>query len=363
VKTPKAIICVGFGKCGTTSLHQAFVETPEAIVPSVKKELKYFTGESGSLKDYLAHFHDSPDEIDYDGSVLFEASPPYATGPSRKKFRNTLKKIKELLPDAIIVLNMRNPVKRSYSHYLHNLQSFSVFGTSTYALHKRNRERNLFSNPFTKSFVASLYAYPNLKPSYSETIQIILNVFGRDQFVPFFMEQDIKQFSGFMARLSDKIGIDIHKRWQGKSAPKMLEGKGFPVYFYATQKQEIACGDQSITLETGEFLAASAKRKFIVQNVPTDIGKQIELTQSTWTRGLPSNTATSVLESFFRRDVEKSSRVLKKHGFSPDILASYLDPIPDYKFDIQHRSILDDLNPGSVGKVPMEPLREHRIGD
>jgi hypothetical protein len=361
VKTPKAIICVGFGKCGTTSLHQAFVETPEAHVPSVKKELKYFTGKTRSLEDYLDKFAENPKDFDYDGSFLFEASPPYATGPNRKKFRNTLKRIKQILPDAIIVLNMRHPVKRSYSHYLHNLQSFSVFGNATYAMNKKNQEFNLFLNPFTKTYIASLYAYPNLKPSYSTTIQEILGVFGPDQFVPFFMEQDIKQFSDFMARLSDKLGIDIHQHWKGKSAPKMLEGKGFPAYIYATEKLDIACGDQSLSLEMGEFLAASAKRRFIVRGVPAKIGKQMELAQTTWTRGLPEQMASSVMESFFRDDMEHSSKVLQESGFPTDILKSYLDPIPDYKFDLQEHSILTGMNPKGIGKVRMTSRDQRRV--
>jgi hypothetical protein len=104
---PDAVI-LGAQKCGTTSLHGYLVQHP-GVIPPLRKEVHYFDlnyprGEAW----YRAHFG----RIGEAGLNL-DASPYYLFHPAVPA------RLHALLPDARLVVLLRDPVRRAYSHYWH----------------------------------------------------------------------------------------------------------------------------------------------------------------------------------------------------------------------------------------------------
>lgn len=111
---------VGAAKSGTTSLFRYLAQHPSIFVPW-KKEPHYFAdpsvhagGEYCTLDAYLRLYQDCPRGVRAgDGSTSYLPS------------RSSAARIKEVRPDAKILVVLRNPVDRAYSHYWHQRVRFA----------------------------------------------------------------------------------------------------------------------------------------------------------------------------------------------------------------------------------------------
>lgn len=107
-------LIIGFGRCGTTYLYDRLLEHPN-IRPSLVKEINFFTNNySRGIDWYRAHFTSA---LDWQGDgpvAVGDASVGYVVG-SRVPYRVT-----EHLPEAKIIVLVRNPVDRAQSHFYHN---------------------------------------------------------------------------------------------------------------------------------------------------------------------------------------------------------------------------------------------------
>lgn len=118
------LFLVGAPKCGTTSLYHYLNQHPDVFM-SVPKEPHFFSEVSPdpawhspwyqqAVKDeqrYLALFANSQSR------VVGEASASYLWSPGAAA------RIKRFNPDAKIVMMLRHPVERAFSHYLANVRS------------------------------------------------------------------------------------------------------------------------------------------------------------------------------------------------------------------------------------------------
>jgi hypothetical protein len=104
---PQAVI-LGAQKSGTSSLHHYLVQHPGVVAP-LRKEVHYFDlnlarGEAW----YRAHFGRADEP-----GVNVDSSPYYLFHPAVPA------RLHALLPDARLVVLLRDPVRRAYSHYWH----------------------------------------------------------------------------------------------------------------------------------------------------------------------------------------------------------------------------------------------------
>ncbi len=107
---------VGAPKAGTTSLHAQLQSVPEIFMSRIK-EPNYFSRTLvpddhplRPIRDshkYLALFEDVTTE-----TVIGEASPTYLADPDAPRL------IHEVVPQARILISLRDPVERAFSHYL-----------------------------------------------------------------------------------------------------------------------------------------------------------------------------------------------------------------------------------------------------
>jgi len=102
-------VVIGAQKAGTTSLHRMLRQHPQIHMPKTK-ELHYFDFYYDRGPDwYAAQFHPRRRH-----RSIGEATPNYLDGPLAKQ------RVISDLPDARIVVIMRNPVDRAQSHYWHD---------------------------------------------------------------------------------------------------------------------------------------------------------------------------------------------------------------------------------------------------
>ena len=107
---------VSAARAGTTTLYKYLRRVPQVYLPSIK-EPRYFLAGSiyediygrvavGNTKNYLALFANS------DATIIGEATPEYLYHDSEHH------KIQEKVPHAKIIITLRNPINRAFSHYL-----------------------------------------------------------------------------------------------------------------------------------------------------------------------------------------------------------------------------------------------------
>lgn len=102
------ILLLGGQKCGTSSLHHYLVQHPDVGAPRLK-EVHYFdVNADRSELWYRSHF---PRRGLFPHAV--DSSPYYIYHPAVPR------RAHRLLPDAKLIVLLREPVKRTYSHYHH----------------------------------------------------------------------------------------------------------------------------------------------------------------------------------------------------------------------------------------------------
>lgn len=112
-------IIPGVQKCGTTSLYNYLIEHPN-IISARRKEINFFDEHyQKGTSWYRAQFPTAMqkyyvEHIRKQDFITGEASPQYLLYP------HTAEKVARLVPQAKIIILLRDPVERAYSHYRHN---------------------------------------------------------------------------------------------------------------------------------------------------------------------------------------------------------------------------------------------------
>lgn len=143
-------LILGAAKSGTTSLFYYLSQHPNILTPNRKKEVHYFdVNYNRGIDWYRNHFPQSNKRnIGATGvrNLCFEASPSYMIYPP------ALERIKKDIPSVKLIVLLRDPIERAYSHYLHNV--------------RRGREKLSFSEALeteTKRTSIKSYTLKNLE--------------------------------------------------------------------------------------------------------------------------------------------------------------------------------------------------------
>jgi hypothetical protein len=111
MRQPRALpgaVILGAQKCGTSSLHNYLTQHPGVIAP-LRKEVHYFDVNYGRGESwYRAHFGREGEP-----GLNLDSSPYYLFHPAVPR------RMHELLPDARLIVLLRDPARRAYSHYWH----------------------------------------------------------------------------------------------------------------------------------------------------------------------------------------------------------------------------------------------------
>ena len=113
-------IIIGVQRCGTTSLYCNLVQHPN-IFPAFVKEVHFFDIDFiKGINWYRPHFPSRLykyyiTRICKQGFITGEASPSYI-------IHRLAKRISKILPRVKIIILLRNPIYRAYSHYCHQVR-------------------------------------------------------------------------------------------------------------------------------------------------------------------------------------------------------------------------------------------------
>jgi Sulfotransferase domain len=103
-------LIIGAPKCGTTSLYYLLTEHPH-IVPAAAKELHFFNSHFDLGIQWYRRCFPRPTHKGGQSTITGEATPSYLPdllAPAR---------VAEVVPRARLIVLLRNPVDRAYSHY------------------------------------------------------------------------------------------------------------------------------------------------------------------------------------------------------------------------------------------------------
>ena len=107
------VICIGAQRCGTTTLAR-FLRSHPDCVPAIRKECHYFDNnmhKTNTLKRYLAYFP-TVSEMSERGkdAFTFDVTPAYLV------FEKVAENLARLIPEAKLLVLMRDPTLRAISH-------------------------------------------------------------------------------------------------------------------------------------------------------------------------------------------------------------------------------------------------------
>jgi hypothetical protein len=180
------LIIVGAQKCGTTTLH-SHLATSKYFASSTVKELHYFdTAVVPDIHDYTSRFSESDTSECY-----LESTPSYLYLPSVPESMNeTL-----LGKNVKIIICIRDPVQRAYSHYQMNVRWQQETDTFDAAF------RRMSSDPVDSYFKRGLY---------SEQIKRYQDSFGDESVLVLEMEKDFKDTRMLNRKLEEFIEAELN---------------------------------------------------------------------------------------------------------------------------------------------------------
>lgn len=177
-------VIVGAQKAGTTSLYSYLLQHPQ-ILPAERKEVHFVDlnwprGE----RWYRSHFPTFRDLARHEGgshgrALTGEASPYYLYHP------HTAQRLAEVVPQARIIILLRDPVARAYSHYRHNVRKGEEALSFLEALEREERilpeeTAKLVVDPNYRSLAHQLYSY-RARGRYAEQLLPFLEHFPHDR--------------------------------------------------------------------------------------------------------------------------------------------------------------------------------------
>ncbi len=192
-------LIVGAPKAGTTSLYHYLSEHPEVFM-SEPKEVNFFSAEeiekqglyykdfkASSLEEYKKLFKKVKDE-----KAIGEGSVSYLFYPQ------TPIKIKREIPDVKIIILLRNPVERAYSHYLMDFRMGLVTLSFEDIIYKNANHKNL--HLYYQQYIELGFYYDQVKR--------YLNIFGREK-VKVYLQEDLRKIPDtVICDLYDFLGIN-----------------------------------------------------------------------------------------------------------------------------------------------------------
>lgn len=284
-KLPNFFI-VGAPKAGTTSLYFYLKRHPEVFMSPIKEPNFFSYDETvrqnlyhkekgvGSFDEYTKLF----EQANGHHKAIGEASVSYLFYPSVPG------KIKELIPDAKIIMSLRDPVDRAYSHYFMEHKLGYVHTSIENIISKKSKHRN-----------AHLWYQQYIELGlYTEQVKRYLDVFGKDNVRIFIYDELAEDMEGMILNVFDFLDID-------KTYIPELEGK---YNTYSTPRNQL------IRLMYAQKNLRTLARKIMPQE-RIDWVKNFFLTRKMKTPRRDETVAQ--LREFYKPDIMKLEKLLNKN--------------------------------------------------
>lgn len=210
---------VGAAKAGTTSLYEYLSQCPDIFFPRIKEphfftgvrpadERKFYIDAVTKRDQYLRLFRKAGKY-----AVIGDASPSYLWHPEAPR------RIHDVAPDARIVIILRDPIERAYSHYLMDYRE----GVQSLPFYEALLED--MNAPEKGWGVSWLYYELGL---YAGQIERYLTVFKPEQIKVLLFDEFVRDVEGTLREIlrflaldpavADKI--DVSRKYNSYSAPR-----------------------------------------------------------------------------------------------------------------------------------------------
>jgi len=165
-----SFLLLGGQKCGTTTLYDQ-ISRNKQVLPSTMKEIHYFDNNyNKSFNWYRAHYPLKTSE-----KITGEATAFYLFHPL------VAERVKKTFPDIKLIIIVRNPVKRAFSQYQHNIRLKRENLTFDKAI--KMEETRLKNEPILENKLLFSHWFHSYKKMgcYIEQIKNWLKYFKREQ--------------------------------------------------------------------------------------------------------------------------------------------------------------------------------------
>lgn len=226
-------LIIGAQKAGTTSLYHYLIQHPN-IDAAVTKEVHYFDVFFEKEKDwYVDQF---PSLKTCNDHLTGEATPYYIFHP------NAPNRIYDMMPRTKIIVLLRNPIDRAYSHYHHAVRNLGEILSFEDAINKEeerlNGELEKFQSESNYNSI-NYQHYSYLKRGiYVDQLQLWYKLFPKDQILVLNYELFFSGLPRSMNAVTDFLGISnyefqIEPLNQGKYDPMNIQTRNLlREYFY-----------------------------------------------------------------------------------------------------------------------------------
>ncbi len=194
-------LIVGAQKAGTTSLHSYLCEHSRVPAPA-KKEVHFFDNEFHRGTDwYRAHFQRCKGA----GILSGESTPYYLFHPLAAE------RAADVLPDCRLIVLLRNPVDRAFSHHNHEralgfegLDFEAAIAVEPQRL--AGEEERLVREPRHRSFAHQHHSYLR-RGRYAEQLERWLESFGRERLLVLSAEDLFAEPGRIVAEAQEFLGL------------------------------------------------------------------------------------------------------------------------------------------------------------
>lgn len=182
-RTVPDFLIIGAQRCGTTSLYNYMVKHP-SIIPAFRKEIHFFDRSYRNGIGYYRTFFPLRKEVEQnigERKITGEATPIYLFHPW------VAKRVYTWLPKVKLIILLRNPVDRAYSHYQMNIRLKIEDRAFEEAIEREFKEfppdktEDIWLDK-RKANAYAHYSYIN-RGLYISQIQQWLNYFPKEQFL------------------------------------------------------------------------------------------------------------------------------------------------------------------------------------
>ena len=180
-------------RCGTTSLHQMLRAHPSLCFPQ-KKEIHFFDKRNPQLGDSVERYGELFTTCSSE-KLCGEATPDYLTTEGCDRH------IQTVIPQTKLVIILRNPVDRTWSHYL-----FSEFKRVETLGFREALDREVERLKIKSDHSDIFYSYLQ-RSRYIDHVVRFETLFGREQIIIVFLEELIRNPRSVLADLLHFLGL------------------------------------------------------------------------------------------------------------------------------------------------------------
>lgn len=233
---------IGAAKCGTTSLYNYLIQHPH-VIRTHKKELYFFDRYySYGLNFYRSNFPIIFHKKNFKKLSIGEATPTYIHHPLAAL------RLKKYFPKAKIIILLRNPVERAYSHYQMELKLGYENLSFEKALEEEQKriegeDEKMEKNPFYYSYKRQVFSYVT-NGIYVNQLERWLEIFPKDQLLILsteeFKKNTLKIFSHVLEFLNlSKITLDFNQYQKGEYSNMKSETRKNLVEFFKPYNEKL----------------------------------------------------------------------------------------------------------------------------